>query len=362
MSACAGVRQTGSGSSRKQMRKSEVRLADVAKAAGVSVMTASRALDEKGVASLETRARVQAAATKLGYRPNKLARLMRSAHSNIVCIVVNDLSSQLENAFVKAISTEVRHAAMEPFICNAGGTLDLANKSLPPHEILQGLCDGFLYVLPRITDEYRLFLEQSDTPSVLINSGAQASTLPTIRCDKSIAIGQAIRYLADLGHSRIAYIRDARDTGQSDAGEQGYLQGMQSAGLPIKPEWIANGDSGFDSGWRIAEEVLSLPSPPSAIIAATHRMAWACLMASRNAGLQSPRDISIIGVDELPSDFQEERKLSTLRQPIAAMAKAAVKELSLRSSPSLPQIRQALFPSELLIRGSTGPAPQREPR
>jgi len=342
------------------MKKSGVTLVDVAKKAGVSVMTASRALSGEGYASEETRAKVQAAAEAIGYAPNALARMMKGGRTNVVGVVVNDLSSTVVNAFVTALSEEVRKYEMDLFIYNSLG--DLSNdKGKRLSQLLHGLWDGLIYVLPRMTDEYLKTLEASSSHIVLINYCRHETTLPVVRGDNVNGARDAVSNLIEQGHRRIGFIRGTRYTGQSDERERGYAAALKDAGIKLEPDLVQQGDFGEQSGLSAGRALLELAKPPTAIFAANDSMALGCMNAVREKGLRVPQDISIVGFDDIAAASVAQPGLTTLRHPINAMAQAAVQEL-MRRIHNQPGRRQRIeFPSELVIRESTAAGPDAAP-
>ena len=337
------------------MKKQSVTLVQVAAKAGVSVMTASRALSGEGYSSEETRAKVQAAAKALGYAPNALARMMKGGKTNVIGVVVNDLSSTVVNAFVTAVSEEVRKYQMDLFIYSSLGELG-DSKGQRLSQMLHGLWDGLLYVLPRMSGDYLKTLEESDSPIVLLNYVRETS-LPVVLGDNSNGAHDAVADLIALGHTRIAFVRGTANTGQSLERETGYRRALQEAGLKFDAQLVQQGDFGEQSGLEAGRLLLALDKPPSAIFCANDAMALGCMNAIRERGLQIPQDISVLGFDDMPAAAVAQPGLTTLRHPVAAMAQAAVQEL-MRRIQGQPGRRQRIeFPSELVVRESTGPAP-----
>ncbi len=338
------------------MKKAGVTLADVAKVAGVSVMTASRALSGEGYASDETRAKVQAAAKQLGYTPNALARMMKGGKTNVIGVVVNDLSSAVVNCFVTALSEEVRKFDMDLFIYNSLGDMG-GGKGRRVSQLLHGLWDGLVYVLPRMTDDYLETLEKSSSPIILVNYFRHETSLPVVCGDNVNGAHDAVTHLLELGHRRIGFIRGSAYTGQSDVRERGYLAALADAGIKADPALVYPGNFNEQSGLEGGRHLLQLAEPPTAIFAANDAMAQGAMNAIREKNLRIPEDFSIIGFDDIPAASMTQPPLTTLRHPFEAMAQATVQEL-VRRIRGEPGRRQRIeFPSEFVVRESTGPAP-----
>ncbi|GAB3454096.1 LacI family DNA-binding transcriptional regulator [Massilia terrae] len=341
-------------------KKAGVTLVDVAKLAGVSVMTASRALSGEGYSSEETKAKVQAAAKQLGYIPNALARMMKGAKTNVIGVVVNDLSSSVVNCFVTALSEEVRKVDMDLFIYNSLGDMG-GGKGKRLSQMLHGLWDGLVYVLPRMTDDYLETLEKSTSPIVMINYFRHETSLPVVGGDNVNGARDAVSYLLELGHRRIAFVRGSAYTGQSDLRERGYAAALAEAGIALDPELICEGNFQEQMAMEGTRKLLALADPPTAIFAASDAMALGCFNAIREKGLRIPQDISVIGFDDIPAAAMAQPPLTTLRHPFEAMAQAAVQELMRRIKGEPGRRHRIEFPSELVMRESTGPAPAAMP-
>ncbi len=338
------------------MKKGGVTLVDVAKLAGVSVMTASRALSGEGYASEETRTKVQAAAKQLGYTPNALARMMKGGKTNVIGVVVNDVSSSVINCFVTALSEEVRKFDMDLFIYNSLGDLG-GGKGQRVSQMLHGLWDGLIFVMPRMTDDYLETLEQGSSPVVMINYFRTETSLPVVRGDNVNGAHDAVSHLIELGHRRIGFIRGSSYTGQSDQRERGYAAALADAGIELDPALVYQGNFNEQSGIDGTHYLLALENPPTAIFAANDGMAIGVMNALREKGLRIPEDISVIGFDDIPAASMTRPPLTTLRHPFEAMAHATVQELVRRIRGEPGRRHRIEFPSEFVMRESTGPAP-----
>jgi len=337
------------------MKKQSVTLVQVAKKAGVSVMTASRAMSGEGYVSEETKTKVQAAARALGYAPNTLARVMKGGRTNVIGVVVNDLSSVVVNAFVSALTEEVRKYEMDLFIYNSIGQLDEQTQRRHS-QLLHGLWDGLIYVLPRMTDEYLSALEKSDSPIVLVNFCRRETTLPVIQGDNFNAARDAVAGLVAQGHQRIAFIKGTHWTGQSAERERGYRQAMSDNGLAIDEHLVEQGNYSEHSGEEAAQRLLALDARPTAIFCANDEMAIGCMNAARALKLRVPEDLSLIGFDDVSAASIVRPQLTTIRHPLPLMAQAAVQELMRRILGQPGKRQRVEFPAEMVVRDSTAPA------
>jgi LacI family transcriptional regulator len=334
------------------MSKTGITLVDVAEAAGVSTMTASRAFSGAGYVAEAVKAKVLETAASLGYSPDAAARLMKGPRNNVVGFVVTDMTSTVINEFVAEMGAVVHEHHMDLLIYNTFGELDADGGKRIGH-LLDGVWDGLIFVTPRMTEPYLQTLEKSSTPVVLVNYCARETTLPVVVGDNVNCSRDAVTHLIDLGHRRIGFIRGTPFSGQSAERERGYRLALEQAGIAVDERLIGQGEFNERTGFDAACILLTQPDRPTAIFAANDAMAIGCMRAARAAGLRLPGQLSLVGFDDMAGAGMLQPGLTTLRHPAAAMARAAVGEL-IRRIHNAPGKRQRMtFPGEFVIRGST---------
>lgn len=329
---------------------SPVTLHDVAARAGVSTMTASRALSGEGAVSGRSKHKVMAAAEALDYVPNVSARVMRGARSKVLGVMLNDLTSAHFNAIVMEISKAVRSHNRDLVIYNMFYTNETPREGSSVN-LLGGVCDGFL-VLQGITDDLLRVLEKSTKPIVLVNFWRTPTSLPVVRADNFISARDAVRHLLELGHRRIAYIGGTQNSGQNSQRLQGYLAALAEHGIAPAPEWLETGNFSHLSGLEAGKRLLHLRERPTAVFAASDRMALGLMEAAQTAGLRLPEDLSIVGYDDIEAAALANPPLSSIRPPLQRLAEAAVQELIARVENSPQQHSCIELPSQVVIRAS----------
>jgi LacI family transcriptional regulator len=337
-----------------------VTLTQVAEQAGVSVMTASRALSGEGYVSDKTRERVLAAAGELGYSPNLSARVMRGGRTNVIGVLVTALNTSVVNMITTEITGLVRKAGMDLLIYNAADSAGAANSN--GIGMLKSMCDGLLLVMPRLTEAYTAALEKSQSPVVLINYWRSDTHLPVVRADNYFSSRDAVRHLLDLGHRRIGFITGSAFSGQSPERQRGYTDALAEHGIAIDDKLIVPGTFSHQSGVEGALRLLKLPNRPTAIFAANDDTALGVLDAARSLNLSIPEDLSVIGFDDITAAANTHPALTTIRQPLASLAESAVQELLTRLGKTGQQHSAIELPSELVIRASTAAPPAKAPR
>ncbi|MBB3222766.1 LacI family DNA-binding transcriptional regulator [Pseudoduganella umbonata] len=335
------------------MRKTS-KLSEVAKIAGVSPITASRAIRGVGYVSESARARIMEAAAQLNYTPDMLARRMRGDKSNLIGVFVNNYGSLVLHEVTRAISTEARARGYDILLFNAerfdsparAGTVDMLSK----------LCDGLLLVMPNGADGYLDVLEQHRMPCVLVHYDARPVNLPVMALENRNGARMAVEHLLALGHRRIAFLAGTSATGQSAEREKGYKDALRAAGIRADASLIVGGAFNQAAGHAAAQQLLALNRPPTAIFAANDEMAYGAIDAIHSRGMKVPGDISVIGFDDIPLSSHVFPPLTTMRQPLAELAARAVGDVVTMAQGGTVPPERVPFAMELVIRQSTGPA------
>jgi LacI family transcriptional regulator len=330
------------------------RIADVAALAGVGVATVSRVMNGSAQVRPATRDRVLEAIRALNYRPSSVARSLSLQRTMVVAAllpwftnpsavqrvrgIVEGLSSSQYDLMVFDIESEDRQRrAFELF--DRGDRADglLVVSTLPPEQEVE-----------RIT--------AARIPCVLVDAVHPA--LPSIAVDDVGGGETATRHLIELGHRRIALIGDTPPEFRFDWSRdrtRGFERALRQAGIAVRPEYVREGTRLLHVARAIAAELLSLPERPTAIFAASDTQALGALEAARAQGIRVPQELSIIGFDDI--EVASYVGLTTVRQPLAESGRRGA-ELLLRALGGRPvDLRTELLPLELVVRGTTGPAP-----
>ena len=330
---------------------------EVAQRAGVGLGTVSRVLNDSPWVSASTRGRVQAAIAELDFRPNQTARRLSLGKTLTIAAIVPFFTRP---AFVE------RLRGVENTLMESEYDLILYNVETPErrdrcfHEVpRRERVDGVLIISlpPRLEDVEHL--AKADVPVVLVDANHPALTgLNRIIIDDVAGGQRAVEHLIGLGHRRIGFISDPLDTPfnftSSRDRYQGYRQALAAAGIPVRTEYHAQGEHGRQQARRMAEQLLALPERPTAIFAASDTQALGVLEAARQAGCEVPKDLSVIGYDDI--EVAEYAGLSTIRQQMYQSGQAGVALLlNVLAQPARPPECRTM-PTELVIRQSTGPA------
>lgn len=331
-------------------------ITEVALAAGVSVITASRAMRGVGYVADGTRKKVLAAAKALDYEPDIMAQRMRGGSSRLIGVFVNHFGSSVVHELITSVNREARALGYDLLIFNAEN-FDAPGR-ISTSKMMGKLCDGVLLILPNVHDSYIDKLERDNAKCVLINFCARPINLPVVVGANRVGARQAVEHLISLGHQRIAFIAGSSNTGQSLERQRGYEEALAHAQIPLRPEYIQQGNFTHPTGVHAAKQLFALAERPTAIFAANDDMAFGVLDAAKEQGIQVPEQLSVIGYDDVTAANYVFPKLTTIRQPLASIASRAVKELvNIINGETMVGGRLEL-PTLFVERDSTGPAPK----
>jgi DNA-binding LacI/PurR family transcriptional regulator len=328
------------------------RLAEVAKKVGVSEATVSRVLNGKAGVSDSTREAVLTALDVLGYeRPTQL----RGERARLIGLVLPELQNPIFPALAEVIGGVLAQRGFTPVLCTltAGGLseADYVEMLLDQHASGVVFAGGYFAQAAAPHDHYRL-LHQRRIPVVLINAAIDNLDFPCVATDDAVAAGQAFRHLASLGHERIGLLVGPEDHMPSRRKLAAFVQHVEQAGHDVAP--VEHTLFSLEGGQAGATRMLR--QDVTGVICASDVLALGAIRAVRRAGLDVPRDISVVGYDDSGWLNCTDPPLTTVRQPIESMGKAAVALLVNQMETMTVQPEELLFEPELVVRGSTGPA------
>jgi LacI family transcriptional regulator, repressor for deo operon, udp, cdd, tsx, nupC, and nupG len=329
------------------------RLAEVAQKVGVSEATVSRVLNGKPGVSDSTREAVLTALDVLGYeRPTQL----RGERARLIGLVLPELQNPIFPALAEVIGGALAQRGFTPVLCTrtAGGLseADYVDLLLDQHASGMVFAGGHYAEVAAPHEHYRL-LHNRKIPVVLVNAAIENLDFPCVSTDDTIAASQAFRHLSSLGHERIGLVLGPEDHMPSRRKLAAFTEHAEQAGLSIAP--VEHALFSLEGGQAATSRMLRLGV--TGVICASDVLALGAIRAVRRAGLSVPADVSVVGFDDSAWLNSTDPPLTTVRQPIEAMGKAAVALLvgQMESASAYPE--ELLFEPELVVRGSTGPAP-----
>jgi LacI family transcriptional regulator len=322
---------------------------DVADAAGVSVATVSKAVNRRYGVAQATVDKVLRTVEELGYESSLIASSMRSRRTGVIGVLVADFEP-FSAEVLKGVAAGLRQEHYE--LLAYCGTREGEGNGWEQRSLsrLSGtLIDGVIMVTPTVVNV------RTEVPIVTIDPHMGPGDLPTVESDGFGGARDAVRYLVELGHTRIGYIAGRPDLRSSLAREAGYRHALADAGLRVDSSLIGVGRYTTSAAHDAARTLLSRPDRPTAIFAANDVSALAIIAVARELGLRVPQDLSVIGFDDIPEASQANPPVTTVRQHIQALGnQAAVMLVALMNGKQLPGTHMRL--STLLVpRATTAP-------
>lgn len=332
-----------------------VTMVDVAREAGVSVATVSHVLNDTRYVREETRKRVLDAIDQTGYIHNTIARSLARANTRTIGLAISAIANPNFIDLVHAIQTAVRRA---------GYSLLLADTREDPDEELhvvrslhQRRVDGYLIVPSADRDRRTLhYLANQDLPAVLVDRLAW-DRFDQVGTENQQATSELVKHLVSHGHRRIALVCGLEGLSTTTDRLDGYRLGLERSGLPYDSRLIASGASDVDPACSAVHHLLTLPQPPTAIVAANNRMTIGAMKGLRALGLVVPDDIALVSFDDFEWADLFHPRLTVIAQPIPDIGAEAVRMLLDRlGDPQRPPQTIQLAP-RLIYRESCGCPP-----
>lgn len=325
-----------------------ITIKDVARQANVSVATVSRALNGHEHVAEAVRKRVSHVASELRYSPHHAARSLSSRRTHTIGVVLPDLHGEFFSELMRGIDQVARERGLHLLVSSYHGHPEEQGAAL---RAMRGRVDGLLVMSPYVANTD--FLTENLTPSlpaVLINTQLPGADYAALSIDNYRGARAMMRHLIEAGHRRIAFIAGPGHNFDAHERLRGYHDALAEA-LPDAQAWVLQGDFDEASGHRAGRELLAAEVRPDAVFAANDMMALGCLFAFNQGGVQLPRDIALVGFDDIPLARYVHPSLTTMRVNIAELGGRALRAL-LDLPQSLPPQQEPLTP-ELIVRESS---------
>src|SRR5579875_402772 len=331
-------------------------LRDVAAAARVHPATASRALNPETriLVSEDTARRVAEAAAALGYRPNPVARSLRTRRSHTVGVLIPDLNNPLFPPIVRGLEDRLATAGYVALLGNTDG--DSAKEQLIFEQMRARHVDGFVLATAHVRDPVLAEAAAADLPIVLMNRLAPDYSFSSVSVDNEQGLRMAVAHLAALGHTRIAHIAGPQEVSTGAGRRRGFLEGMKASGLEVDEDLIVSA-SGYtvEEGTRCCRELLARRARCTAVAVANDMLAVGCYAALDEAGLRCPEDLSLVGFNDMPFIDRLRPPLTTVRFPHYRLGTEAAQLLLERVTGRDRPVKILFLAPELVVRGSTAP-------
>ncbi|GJH26489.1 LacI family DNA-binding transcriptional regulator [Caballeronia novacaledonica] len=335
-------------------KASKVRLEDVAERLGISVSTVSRSLAGHPAISSETRGAVQAVAAELGYRMPSQGRSTRKSATKLIGVVVG----ALHNRFMTLLLTHL-HDALQEFDYQITLMIDSMNDAdnlLAFRPLIDGYLDGMIFATATLDSPVVAEMQRRGIPLVLVVRSVDDVKVDTVEVDNVHAGALAVEHLYQLGHRRVGLIMGSQNTSTSRDRVKGALQWLAGAGVSPTSVPLIYCDYTSEAGYSSAIAMLSEEARVTGIVAGNDTIALGVLEAAKRQSIAVPQQLSIIGFDDMPLAGSPLVGLTSIRQPVEAMARTAARRLveRIRAGGMGAPVHDVL-PIQLVRRDTTGP-------
>ena len=341
---------------------SRTTIADVARVAGVSKATVSRVLSGNyEYMKPDTRNSVQEAIEKLGYRPSSVARSLTSNRTNTAAILVSDVGNPFYADVIHGVEDEAFKGKYDVFLCNTNYDLERGLAFI--RSLIDKRVDGVMIMSSSMSDVWLAELSKNNVPAVVLDWEVKAAgaNVSTIGVDYSVGIQAAVDHLIALGHRHLAHVSGPLQLQTARDRRNAFLSALAKHGIPVEAAPVIEGDLQIAGGRQAITQIMKMSPRPTAVFTANDMTAIGLIAAARSRGLEVPRDLSVIGLDDIWLAEQSDPPLTTVGLPRYQIGQLAMQMLfdlldTGKERPSTPVRRQV--ETSLVVRQTTAPVPE----
>ncbi|MEH7118498.1 LacI family DNA-binding transcriptional regulator [Neobacillus vireti] len=326
-----------------------VTIKDIAKLANVSHTTVSRALNDSPLIKPGTKKKIQEIAAQLNYTPNFNAKSLVTQKSYTIGLFFTSISNGTSSSFFADTVTGVNSVINENYNLFVRGIDDYHDFS----SIRRHRFDGIILMSQSESDNAFIYhVLNQKIPIVVINREVNDQSIINILSNDREGSFDAVKYLIQKGHKDIAIIEGIKGFKSTLERREGYIQALIDAEIPIRNEYIVDGNYDMESGYKAMEKLLSLKNPPSAVFCSNDDMAVGALNAAFAKGLTVPSDISVIGFDDIQSAQYTNPSLTTVKKPIEKISRLGAEKILEVLEEEKNQAEKIFVETELMVRMS----------
>lgn len=334
---------------RSKPNRKSITIHDVAKAAGVSVSTVSRVLNDKDDVAFETYEKVQRIINEMNFASSLAARGMRSHHTKVIGMVISEVDSPYSFEVLRGVNRVIADTDYDLLIYTSGSATKFRSANQESRNVMLlngGITDGVIVVTPS-TGAFN-----PRTPLVIIDPYREEPETHTLYGTNYQGARDVVAYLVGLGHRRIAHIAGIMALISAVQRLNGYKDGLAASGITVDEDLIQVGDYTTVTAKECALRLLALPQPPTAIFAANDMSAMGVYQAAEQMGVRIPQDLSVVGFDNVRDAQFMEPSLTTIDQQIFNMGMRATRIMVNLLKGENPEKKQHVFPTQLVERNS----------
>jgi len=330
-----------------------VTIKDVARAAGVSPSTVSRALNDSPLIREETKARIRRIAAELGYERNELARGLVMGSSQALGLLIPDITNPFFAEITRGVGEAAHAQGYGVILCNTEG--DPEREWSYIRLLKRKRVDGLILTSVTVETPYLKDLARSKTPFVLVSRSSRIVKAPYVGVDDRLGGRLAVEHLVELGHQRIGFIGGQPDVQSCIDRLEAFKEVLSERGLPLRKGWVVFSDFTQAAGYKAGLRILRRRTRPTAIFAANDVTALGVLQAAEELGLRVPDDLSLVGYDDISYAALPRIELTTVAQPSFEMGKIAAEWLLSVIGGKRRRPLHRLLKPRLVVRRTTAP-------
>ena len=335
------------------MKKKAPTIKEIARIANVSAMTVSRALNNRHSVRGATRKKILKIANRLGYMPNRIARSLVSKKSDLISLIVADISNQFFAEISRGIEDRARENGYHVIFSSTDD--DPKNLESSVRMMREMGVDGFIIAAVSLEEPIVDELLDQDIPVVLINRRIKKSNVNYVVVDNHKGAYLAVEHLINIGYKKIGIISGRSSVSTGKERLQGYRKGLLDHGLKFQKEYSSQGPFTKEHGKKAAQKMLTLKNRPEAIFAASDNIALGVMNAAGELGLKIPEDLAIVGFDDTNFSSNSKIRLTTVSQRKYEMGERGVQILiDLIENQESDYINKVVLEPRLIIRESCG--------
>lgn len=330
-----------------------MRIKDIAREAGVSTATVSHVINQTKYVTDETKEKVQQAIEKFNYQPNAHAQMLAKGRSNIIGLLVSDISNPFFPEIVKGIEAAVNDLGFNLILLNTNYDAKRAIENV--RRLIQLKVAGIIFMTAEFDSAFIDEVAGKKISVVFHDLGKVDENMSNVSLDYATGIQEAVDHLVSLGHENIAHIAGSSRIYSGEVRKQAFLDAMRSHFPDSQSPKVYEGNFRLEGGRLAASEILAEDALPTAVVVANDLMALGAMQEFKAAGLSVPKDVSIVGFDDITYASLASPPLTTIVSPRLEIGRRAVEALMLTLDKPHQPGAEILIRTHLIIRGSTAP-------
>jgi LacI family transcriptional regulator, galactose operon repressor len=326
---------------------------DVARLAGVSTSTVSAVINDSVVVSPQRTARVKSAMIALDYQPDAIARSLKTGRSNAIGVVVPDITNAFYPEVIRGVELAAQKAGYSVLLCDSNEDQAVEERHLSA--LFSRRVDGVILACCANSRAHEL-IARRHIPVIFIDRLPASAAINSVSTDNVRAGQVAAEHLIGLGHRRIGMLAGHLGLSPHHDRLEGFRKAMQEAHLPILDEYLIAGNVQVEDGLRAGHQLLSLPNPPTAIMASNNKLLLGVLQAVDERSISIPKDLSVLGFDDYLWNMHFNPTLTAVAQPTDDIGRKSFElllQLILQPGEENLTPVHVLIPAELRVRNST---------